>query len=53
MLQNLFCPRHFFKKIDNFNEIVDTKKKLFNVAKENLKIKEYFSSLFVTVRERF
>ncbi len=52
MLQNLFCPRHFFKKIDNFNEIVDNEKKLFNIAKERLKFKEYFPGFFVTVGEK-
>jgi len=41
-----------FKKIDNFNEIVDNEKKLFNIAKERLKFKEYFPGFFVTVGEK-
>ena len=41
-----------FEKIDNFNEIVDNEKNLFNVAKDKLKIKEYFPGFFVTVGKK-
>ena len=41
-----------FKKIDNFNQIVYDEKKLYNVAKKKLKIKEYFPGFFLTVGEK-
>ena len=41
-----------FKKIDSFNEIVNSEKKLYNIAEEKLKIKEYFPGFFVIVGEK-
>ena len=41
-----------FKKIEDVNEIIRNEKNLCYVAKEKLKIKEYFPGFFITIGEK-